>query len=62
MSKEWLHLSFAYGFPPAQNEALQQLAREIIDPHAPVQWELRFYERPADQRWTCHGRWGLRED
>ncbi len=62
MSKDWLHLSFAYGFPPAQHEALQQLVRETIDPHAPVQWELRFYERPADQRWTCHGRWGLKGD
>lgn len=57
--KEWLHLSFAYGFPQEQHAALLRLARTLIDPTAPVQWELRFYERHADQTWTCHGRWCL---
>lgn len=57
--KEWLHLSFAYGFPPEQHEPLLRLAGALIDPTAPVQWALRFYERHSGQRWTCHGEWLL---
>lgn len=55
--KDWLHLSLAYQFPPDQYPVLRQLAEESVDPHAPVEWELRFYEQHAPQdrnAWTCH--------
>lgn len=54
--KDWLHLSFAYSYPPEQQEKLAQLASEIINIQAPVEWELRFYQRHPDWTWTCHYR------
>lgn len=60
--KEWLHLSFAYGFPAEQHEPLRQLASQLIDPNAPAGWEMRFYEqRMATEHhdWICHHRWPL---
>jgi hypothetical protein len=57
--KDWLHLSLAYGFPAEQHPALATLARELVDPRAPVGWDLRLYERrPADE-WALHASWGL---
>ncbi len=52
--KDWLHLSLAYSYPPEQQEKLAQLATEIVDIQAPVEWELRFYQRHPDWTWTCH--------
>lgn len=57
--KEWLHLSLAYGFQPDQSDTLKQLALDLVDWQAPVAWELRFYQRLADQRWMCHQAWPL---
>jgi ubiquitin-associated SH3 domain-containing protein len=57
--KKWLHLSLAYDFPPNHHEPLTQLAQELIEPEAPVAWELRYYERYANRRWTCHHAWPL---
>ena len=57
--KDWLHLSLAYAFPPAHHEPLAQLARELVDPHAQVVWELGFYEREVSGAWACHSRWPL---
>jgi ubiquitin-associated SH3 domain-containing protein len=57
--KDWLHLSLAYAFPSAQHEPLAKLARELVDPQAPVLWELGFYEREVSGAWTCHSRWPL---
>lgn len=57
--KHWLHLSLAYEFPPDQAETLMQLAQTYINPQAAVEWELRFYQRHADHRWTCHQSWLL---
>jgi ubiquitin-associated SH3 domain-containing protein len=57
--KEWLHLSFAYQFGPEENQGLKALARRMINPNAPVQWALRFYQHHRDKRWTCHGNWSL---
>ncbi|HMR68503.1 MAG TPA: hypothetical protein PKE64_31215 [Anaerolineae bacterium] len=57
--KQWLHLSFAYQFLPAQHERLAHLARTIIDPQAPSGWELRFYERHCNGNWICHQAWPL---
>lgn len=31
----------------------------LINPQAAVGWDLRFYQRRADNRWTCHGCWPL---
>lgn len=50
--KTWLHVSLAYGFDPVQTEALQQLAIDLVDPQAPVDWELRLYQRQSS--WHCH--------
>jgi hypothetical protein len=57
--KDWLHLSLAYGFSPEQGDALADLARQQVDPTAPVAWELRFYQHNADQAWICHRCWPL---
>jgi ubiquitin-associated SH3 domain-containing protein len=57
--KDWLHLSFAYHFPPEQHHALEQIAQETIDPAAPVGWDLRFYERDESGAWICHAKWPL---
>lgn len=56
-SKDWLHLSFAYDFEPEQCERLKQIALDSIDIDAPVQWEIRFYQRHGDGSWTCHRAW-----
>lgn len=58
--KRWLHLSLAYGFDPGHRRALEQLAARMVDPQAPVTWEMRFYERRPDGSWMCHARWPLR--
>jgi ubiquitin-associated SH3 domain-containing protein len=57
--KSDLHLSLAYGFPAEQHAPLAQLARELVDWRIPTDWELRFYERHPDKRWTCHAAWRL---
>jgi len=57
--KDWLHLSLAYDFNPADASALQQMATELIDIAAPVSWELRFYQRANKNKWTCHQSWPL---
>ena len=57
--KDWLHLSLAYAFAPEQHATLADLARALVDPWAPVSWELRFYERHEDRSWICHARWSL---
>lgn len=57
--KRWLHLSLAYGFRPEDGPALGELARELVDPAAPVTWELRLYERLEGRAWAQHGAWGL---
>ena len=57
--KDWLHLSLAYAFPPHQHAALAALTRDLVDISAPVNWDLRFYERHAHSAWTCHARWQL---
>ncbi|MGF1482177.1 MAG: hypothetical protein ACFB4I_22315 [Cyanophyceae cyanobacterium] len=57
--KEWLHLSFAYDFSPQSYRTLVRVAQELIDPHAAVRWELRFYERYPDWTWMCHQSWLL---
>lgn len=57
--KDNLHLSLAYKFPSQQQKKLQKIAKEIINPQAEVEWELRFYERYPDNSWTCHQSWAL---
>ncbi|HEY9646941.1 MAG TPA: hypothetical protein V6C88_11255 [Chroococcidiopsis sp.] len=57
--KTWLHLSLAYDFPTDRAAHLTHLAQTHIDPHAPVGWELRFYQRHPDHTWTCHQSWPL---
>jgi len=57
--KTWLHLSLAYEFDPNHAETLQQLAQKYVNPQAPVLWEIRFYQRHADWKWTCCGVWPL---
>lgn len=57
--KEWLHLSLAYGFKPDEHNALKTMAQQRINPQAAVGWDLRFYQRQDDTRWTCHGCWPL---
>lgn len=56
-SKDWLHLSFAYNFEPEHYERLKKIALDLIDFNAPVQWEIRFYQRYGDGSWTCHKAW-----
>jgi ubiquitin-associated SH3 domain-containing protein len=57
--KEWLHLSLAYGFKPDEHNALKSMAQQRINPQAAVGWDLRFYQRQDENRWTCHGCWPL---
>ena len=57
--KDWLHLSLAYGFDPEHREQLQNLATEIIDLQAEVNWELRFYQKNPDWNWQCLKSWEL---
>ena len=47
--KDWLHVSLAYGDLGSQPslEAHSALARELIDPAAPVTWEVAIWERIA---------------
>jgi ubiquitin-associated SH3 domain-containing protein len=52
--KDDLHLSLAHRFPPEQSAPLAGLAREMVNPRAPVAWELRLYQRHPDGAWTCH--------
>lgn len=52
--KSWLHLSLAYEFPPEQAKNLSRLALQLVDPAAPVGWELRYYQRGQNRQWTCH--------
>lgn len=52
--KSWLHISLAYDFVADQAEALTQLAQIIVDPTAPADWELRFYQRNPGNQWICH--------
>ncbi|MEY3330361.1 MAG: hypothetical protein RLZZ115_3246 [Cyanobacteriota bacterium] len=57
--KTWLHLSLAYEFQPQHAGKLKDLAQNRINPYAPVDWELRFYQRHPDHSWTCHQSWQL---
>jgi hypothetical protein len=57
--KDWLHLSLAYNFEPKFGQELKNLATEIIDPQADVDWELRFYQKNADFTWTCLKSWKI---
>lgn len=57
--KSWLHLSLAYEFQPESAATLKQLAVQHINPQAPVAWEIRFYQRHPNHRWTCHHNWPL---
>lgn len=50
--KNWLHISLAYDFESSQADTLQQLALQIVNPQAPVTWEIRLYQRQPD--WVCH--------
>lgn len=57
--KNDLHVSLAYRFGPEKEAQLAKLARELVDPRASVDWELRFYEQHPDDSWTCHAAWTL---
>ncbi|MBE9048210.1 hypothetical protein IQ255_28120 [Pleurocapsales cyanobacterium LEGE 10410] len=57
--KDWLHLSLAYNFNPEDREQLKDLAREIINIQAEVNWELRFYQKNPDWTWKCWQSWVL---
>ncbi|HHP7232340.1 MAG TPA: hypothetical protein ACFCUY_15945 [Xenococcaceae cyanobacterium] len=57
--KDWLHLSLAYDFNFEYGEKLQDLATEIIDLKAEVNWELRFYQKNPDWTWKCWRSWYL---
>lgn len=59
--KDWLHLSLAYNFQADQAETLEILAHDLIEPGAPVAWELRFYQRNPDKSWLCHQRLKLKD-
>jgi hypothetical protein len=54
--KDWLHLSLAYGFAPQHAAQLATIARQHVDSAAPVEWELRLYERQPGDIWVLH--WG----
>ena len=57
--KDWLHLSLAYQFPAEQHPTLMAIAKDIIDPLAPVAWHLCLYERLPNHSWQCHQQWAL---
>lgn len=57
--KQRLHLSLAYHFTEDQHQPLIRLAEESVDTHAPVGWDLCFYERHEEGTWTCHRSWTL---
>ncbi len=57
--KNWLHLSLAYDFNSEHREQLKQLAREIINLQADVNWELRFYQKKPDWSWKCWQYWDI---
>mgnify|MGYP006267049955 CR=1 FL=1 len=59
--KTWLHLSLAYEFPSEQGKQLAALAQETVDPEAPVDWQLCYYQRNPDGSWICHHTWPLAE-
>lgn len=52
--KDWLHLSLAYDFDPDQAPELERLAQLSIDLNSPITWELRLYQRNANNTWHCH--------
>ena len=54
--KQHLHLSLAYGFDPAHDQPLAEMARALVQPSAPVSWDLCFYER-TETNWVLHRRW-----
>lgn len=64
--KDGLHLSLAYGELGDGNDlsSYGELAREVVDVHAKVGWDLAIWERTSrangPPRWTQHGeiRWG----
>lgn len=51
--KSQLHLSLAYGFNDDDGPPLGVMAQAMVDPTAPVQWELRLYEQ--GETWKMHG-------
>jgi ubiquitin-associated SH3 domain-containing protein len=57
--KAKLHLSLAYGFALEQHKCLADLAHELVDPLATVDWELRLYQHHHDASWTLHAAWAL---
>jgi hypothetical protein len=60
-TKEWLHLSLAYGFPAAHQGSLRAVARQRLGSVAsiPARWEVCLYERTRDGRWIRHVAWPL---
>ncbi len=52
--KRDLHLSLAYGFPADSHGELADLAVAMVDIAAPVQWQIRLYERDVAARWHLH--------
>lgn len=57
--KDWLHLSLAYSFKIEDRNKLKNLAREIINLQADVNWELRFYQKNPDWTWKCLKQWAI---
>ncbi|MFV9506063.1 MAG: hypothetical protein AB4911_16035 [Oscillochloridaceae bacterium umkhey_bin13] len=57
--KRDLHLSLAYGFAAEHGPALGTLAQAMVDPAAPVTWQLELYQRHADGRWQSHASWPI---
>jgi ubiquitin-associated SH3 domain-containing protein len=55
--KDWLHLSLAYDFQPAHATHLKHLANALVDISAPVNWEVRLYERHGGDQWRIHAGW-----
>lgn len=58
-TKEWLHLSLAYGFPPTQRGALRRIALERLASvdSTRATWEVCLYERRRGGSWTKHAAW-----